>query len=271
MPMVQNQDGSYVEFDKLSADAQEAYRKRTMTPEQYAAYRQKVQAGVDPNAKVKVLAKGADAINQYTGGGNKTFREQLGDLANRLRNTTAPQLGGPTAQAQEGPNAGVQSRTLQMLLDAASGKVVTAAERQAAQSAQRAAASQGSIAASATQRGAPTGAAYRQAANQTAAIQSRAANEAAQLRAQQQAAAQSILAQASGQARQQDQSGSQFNVSQLNEAQRTNLEAKLRALGITTPAQVQALIAAATSKDDPAMWERVLAGIANATPLLGSL
>lgn len=270
MPMVQNQDGSYVEFDKLSADAQEAYRKRTMTPEQYAAYRQKVQAGVDPNAKVKVLAKGADAINQYTGGG-KTFREQLGDLANRLRNTTAPQLEGPTAQAQEGPNAVVQSRTLQMLLDAASGKVVTAAERQAAQSAQRAAASQGSLAASATQRGAPTGAAYRQAANQTAAIQSRAANEAAQLRAQQQAAAQSILAQASGQARQQDQSGSQFNVSQLNEAQRTNLEAKLRSLGITTPAQVQALIAAATSKDDPAMWERVLAGIANATPLLGSL
>jgi len=131
----------------------------------------------------------------------------------------------------------------------------------------RAAGAQASAAAGAGGRGVNAGAAYRNATNNTAAIQAQGARDTATLRAQEQFNATQQLGGVLAQGRAADESMSQFNTGQTNQMSQANLEAKLRAMGITTQAQLQALLGAMGAAG-PGLGTQLLAGGASALPMM---
>jgi hypothetical protein len=179
-------------------------------------------------------------IGLFGGGGAADYEDRLKKLAEGYRQRQAPQMG---AAAQSGYSdfRRNQAGLVSQLESMARGEGPSAAALQMREAMDRAAGSQASGVAGAGGRGVNAGAAFRNASNNTAAIQAQGARDTATLRAQEQMNAVGMLGQAVAQGRAADENNNQFNAGQTNQVAQANLDAKLRALGINTQAELQAL------------------------------
>lgn len=200
------------------------------------------------------------------GGGAGSYEDRLKALSNKYGNRRAPQMG-PAAQGSLSQFRQNQAALIAQLEAMGRGEGPSAATVQMREAMDRASAAQASGAAGAGGRGVNAGAAYRQAANNTAAITSQGARDTSTLRAQEQYQALQYLAQTVGQARQQDEAMTAFNAAQRNEGARANLVASMQTLGINTDAELKALLAA-LGVAGPGMGTQIMAGGATAAPML---
>lgn len=205
------------------------------------------------------------ALGYFGGGGTQDeYRKQLDRLAQGYGSRQAPQAG----QAQYGSTSGFrqnQAGLVSQLEAMARGQGPSAASIQMREAMDRAAGAQASAAAGAGGRGVNSGAAFRNASNNTAAIQAQGARDTATLRAQEQMSAMGQLGQVINQGRGADESMSQFNAGQANNMELANLQAKLQSLGLNDEAQLKALMAA-LGQQTPGAGTQILAGGAQAFP-----
>lgn len=145
-------------------------------------------------------------------------------------------------QAHQGPEYGRWQVPLADRLQAlAEGRGPSAAQHQMQDAMARAASSQGSLARGAASRGVGAGAAFRQAANQTAALQSQGARDAGLMRVQEQLGANQLLGGVAQGMRDSGDRLRQFNVGQRNLAALQNRGMDIQALtgaagtGTTSP------------------------------------
>jgi len=192
------------------------------------------------------------------------YRKQLDALSRGFGNRTAPQMG-YTNQASYSQFRTNQAGLISQLEAMARGEGPSAAALQMRDAMDRAAATQASAAAGAGGRGVNAGAAFRQSANNTAAIQQQGARDTATLRAQEQLNAIQQLGGVINQGRSADEGMNQFNAGQLNDTSRFNIQAQLQQLGLNDNAQLQALMAALGAAPKP-MGTSILAGGASALP-----
>lgn len=180
-------------------------------------------------------------------GGQSQYQDQLKQLAQQYSGRQAPQAGYSDFR-------GNQAGLIAQLEAAARGEGPSAAAMQMRDAMDKAVAAQTSAAAGAGGRGVNPGAAYRQAADNSAAIMQQNNRDTAVLRAQEQATARGQLGGVIAQGRGADE---QINVA--------NMEAKLRQLGLNDEAQLKALMGAMGAAG-PGMGTQILAGGANAFP-----
>jgi hypothetical protein len=206
----------------------------------------------------------AGGLGGYYGSqGTDPYQEQLKQLAAGYGSRTAPQMA-----ASQGQLSGFrtnQAGLIAQLEAMARGQGPSAATMQMREAMDRAAGAQASAAAGAGGRGVNSGAALRNASNNTAAIQAQGARDTGLMRVNEQLGATSMLGQAVAQGRAADENMSQFNASQQNQTSQGNMNAQLQAMGINTPAQLQALLAAMGAAG-PAMGTQLLAGGASSVP-----
>lgn len=204
-------------------------------------------------------------LGGYFGGqGGASYEEQLKKLAAGYGNRTAPQAG-PAAQGQNSDFRRNQAGLIAQLEAMGRGEGPSAAAMQMREAMDRSAGAQASAAAGAGGRGVNAGAALRQAAGNTAAIQAQGARDTGLMRVQEQLGATNQLGQVVAQGRAADENTSQFNAGAQNQMAQANLSAQLQALGINTQAQLQSLMAAMGAAG-PGMGTQLLAGGANAVP-----
>lgn len=192
------------------------------------------------------------------------YEERLRKLAAGYGNRQAPQTG-PAAQGGYSDFRRNQAGLIAQLEAMARGEGPSAAAIQMREAMDRAAGAQASAAAGAGGRGVNAGAALRNAMNNTAAIQQQGARDTATLRAQEQFNATGMLGQAVAQGRAADESMNQFNAGAQNDVARANLEAKLRAMGINTDAELQATLSA-MGAHGPGIGTQLLGAGASAVP-----
>ncbi len=194
------------------------------------------------------------------------YRKQLEALSAKYGNMKAPQAG-PAAQSGYSQFRGNQAALMSQLEAMGRGEGPSAAAIQMREAMDRAAGAQASGAAGAGGRGVNAGAAFRTASNNTAAITAQGARDTATLRAQEQFNALQQLGQVINQGRGADESTNMFNAGQNNDMQRANLTAQLQHMGITTDAQLKALLASMGAAG-PGMGTQILAGGASALPFM---
>ena len=204
------------------------------------------------------------ALGYFGGGGQADYRAQLDRLAAGYGNRQAPQAGA-ASQANYSGFRSNQAGLISQLEAMARGQGPSAAAIQMREAMDRAAGSQASAAAGAGGRGVNAGAAFRNASNNTAAVQAQGARDTATLRAQEQMNAMGQLGQVTAQGRAADEGINQFNAGAQNDMQLANLQAKLKTLGLNDEAQLRALMAAMGSAG-PGMGTQILAGGASAMP-----
>ncbi len=199
-------------------------------------------------------------------GGNpqEEMRKKLLALSQGFGRMQAPQMGAAAQSAQSGL-AGNRAGLIAQLEAQAAGNGPSAAQGQMREAMDRASASQASAAAGAGGRGVNAGAALRSATNNTAAVQAQGARDSSILRAQEQIAATQNLSGVIGQGMQTDNQLGMFNAGQQNDVGMANLSAQLQAMGITSQAQLQALIAAMGGAPG-GTGTAIMAGGAQATP-----
>jgi hypothetical protein len=214
-----------------------------------------------------LVGAGLGALGGYLGGdgGKGKYEAQLKALSDKYANIQAPQMGFQSA-GYSGFRQN-QAGLMQQLSAMGRGEGPSAAAMQMREAMDRAAGAQASAAAGAGGRGVNAGAALRNATNNTAAFQAQGARDTATIRAQEQMAALGQLGQVIGQGRQADESINAFNAGQKNDASRTNAQLNMQALGLSTQAEMQALMAAMGSAP-PGMGTQILAAGASAMPLL---
>jgi hypothetical protein len=200
----------------------------------------------------------------FGGGGQADYQSQLDKLAAGYGKRQAPQAGA-AAQGQNSQFRANQAGLIAQLEAMARGEGPSAASMMMREAMDRAAGSQASAAAGAGGRGVNAGAAFRQATNNTAAIQSQGARDAGLMRVNEQLGAVSQLGQTIAQGRAGDENMSQFNAGQQNNQSLANLQAQLQTLGLNDRAQLQALMQAMGAAG-PGMGTQLLAGGANAVP-----
>jgi hypothetical protein len=193
-----------------------------------------------------------------------SYQDQLKQMQQQFANMSAAQMG-PAAQAQYSQFRQNQAGLISQLEAAANGTGPSAAALQMRQAMDQAAGAQASAAAGAGGRGVNAGAAQRLAMNNTAAIQSKGAADTAIIRAQEQLNARGQLGNAIAQGRSADEGVNEFNAGAQNQNAQANMMAKMQALGISTPAQLQALQLAMQAAG-PGMGTQLLAGGASAIP-----
>lgn len=204
-------------------------------------------------------------LGGYFGGDPQAdYRKQLDALAQGYANRQAPQMG-QAATSQYSGFRGNQAGLISQLEAMARGQGPSAATIQMREAMDRAAGSQASAMAGAGGRGVNAGAAFRNASNNTAAIQAQGARDTATIRAQEQANAMGLLGQTINQGRGADESTNQFNATQQNNQALANLQAKLQTMGLNDEAQLRALMAAMGAAG-PGMGTQILAGGAQAFP-----
>jgi hypothetical protein len=213
------------------------------------------------------IGGGLGFLGGLFGGGSDTgqYQDQLKKLSEGYGRRTAPQGTAQTA----GPSSLVRNRAglIAQLEAMARGEGPSAAQLQMNQAMDRAQSSQASAAAGAGGRGVNAGGALRMAMNNTAAIQSKGAQDAAILRAQEQANAMGQLGSVVGQGINADQTLSSFNAQQQNYMTQANMEAALKQLGLNDEAQLRALLGAmGVEAGKPNMGSAILAGGASAVP-----
>jgi hypothetical protein len=199
-------------------------------------------------------------------GGQSDQNARLAAYDRELRNRQAPQVNG---QFNAGPSQYEQNRgsMLAYLNAQARGLGPSVAANQMRMASDRAVGSQGALAAGAAGRGMSAGAAFRGAANNTAAIQQQGAQDAANARIQEMTNAQGLYANAMGQAVGQTNQASQFNAQQNQQIALANLDAQLRAQGMND-AQRMAILQQYGQQVGPGLGSQILAGGASAMPLL---
>lgn len=190
------------------------------------------------------------------------YQDQFKQLAAQYGNMQAPQMGN-AAQAGYSDFRTNQAGLISQLEQMARGNGPSAASMQMREAMDRAAGAQSSAAAGAGGRGVNAGAALRNASNNTAAFQQGAARDTGLMRVQEQLGATSQLGNVIAQGRGADEGTNQFNAAQQNAAAQANLEAKLKTMGISTQAQLQALMSAA-GVAGPGLGTSLLAGGASA-------
>jgi hypothetical protein len=203
-------------------------------------------------------------IGGFSGNPQEQYRRQLEELSRRYGNRQAPQAG-PAATAGYSGFRTNQAGLIAQLEAMARGEGPSAAAMQMREAMDRAAATQASGAAAAAGRGVNAGAAFRQAANNTAAIQAQGARDTATMRAAEQLNAIQQLGGVINQGRAADEGVSMFNAGQSNQMDLANLQAKLQMLGLNDEAQLRALLAAMGTAPQP-LGTSILAGGAQAFP-----
>ena len=206
----------------------------------------------------------------FGGGGqeqNQKYKDQLAKLATQYGNRQAPQTG-PANLAQASDFRNNQAGLIAQLQAMAAGQGPSAAAIQMREAMDRAAAAQTSAAAGAGGRGVNQGAAYLNAANNSAAITAQGARDTAVLRAQEQNNAIGQLGQVVGQARGADEGLSQFNANAQNQGNIANLQAQLQQLGLNDESQLRALLGAVGVNAGPGLGAQILAGGASALPAI---
>lgn len=204
-------------------------------------------------------------LGGYFGGSPaSSYQGQLQTLADQYGNRQAPQAGA-ASQSAYSDFRNNQTGLISMLQGMANGTGPSAASLQMREAMDRAAGAQASAAAGAGGRGVNAGAAYRNAANNTAAVQAQGARDTGLMRVQEQLGATNQLGQVVGQARGQDEGNNQFNAGQNNATNLANLQAKLTSLGINTDAQLKALMGAIGAAG-PGLGTQILAGGASMMP-----
>lgn len=204
------------------------------------------------------------ALGYFGGSGKSGYENQLKQLASGYANRQAPQAG----MAQQGAYSGFrqnQAGLVSQLEAMARGQGPSAAAIQMRDAMDRAAGAQSSAVAGAGGRGVNAGAAYRNASNNTAAIQAQGSRDMATLRAQEQMNAMGQLGGVINQGRASDESMNQFNANSQNQVALANLQAKLQTLGLNDEAQLRALMGAMGAAG-PGMGTQILAGGASALP-----
>ncbi len=197
---------------------------------------------------------------------NQQYKDQLEALSRGYSNRAAPQVGPAGSAAYSGFRRN-QAGLVAQLEAMARGEGPSAAQIQMREAMDRAAAAQSSAAAGAGGRGVNAGAALRQAANNTAAIQAQGARDTATLRAQEQFNALNQLGQSVAQGRAADEGINQFNTAQGNQFQLANLQAKLQMIGLNDEAQLRAVLGLlGAPQPGPGMGTQLLAGGASMVP-----
>jgi hypothetical protein len=194
------------------------------------------------------------------------YRDALNKLSQGYGRRTAPQGTAMTAGASQ---LGANRSALVAQLEAmARGDGPSAAQMQMRDAMDRAAGAQASAAAGAGGRGVNAGAAYRNAANNTAAIMSQGNRDMATLRAQEQANAMGQLGQVVGQGINSDNSLATWNAGAQNQMQQANMQSALQQMGLNDESQLKALLAAMGGEmsKGPGMGTSILAGGAQAVP-----
>jgi hypothetical protein len=213
------------------------------------------------------VGAGLGGLAGYFGGDPKSqYQKQLQQLAQKYGRMQAPQAG-PASQAGMSGFRQNQAGLVSQLEAMGRGEGPSAAQIQMREAMDRAAGAQASAAAGAGGRGVNAGAALRGAMNNTAAIQAQGARDTATLRAQEQFNALQQLGQVVGQGRGQDEQLGMFNAGQQNDMTRANLQAAMQTLGISTEAELKALMAA-MGMAGPGLGTQILAGGASAFPML---
>jgi hypothetical protein len=203
---------------------------------------------------------GSDPADQQ-----KKYAEQLQKLSAGYGNRAAPQAGA-AAQGQYSGFRQNQAGLISQLEAMARGEGPSAAQMQMREAMDRAAGAQSSAMAGAGGRGVNAGAAFRNASNNTAAVQAQGARDTATIRAQEQLNAYGQLGQAINQGRGADENMNQFNAGAQNQMAMANLQAQLQTLGLNDEAQLRALMAAMGANTGPGLGTQILAGGASAFP-----
>lgn len=198
------------------------------------------------------------------GSGQDDYRKQLDQLAAGYGKRTAPQVG-PAAQGNNSGFRQNQAGLISQLEAMARGEGPSAAQMQMREAMDRATGAQAGAAAGAGGRGVNSGAALRNATNNTAAIQSQGARDTGLMRVNEQMGAIGQLGQTVAQGRAADENMSQFNAGQQNQLSMGNLDAQLQMLGLNDRAQLQALMAAMGAAG-PGIGTQIMAGGASAAP-----
>lgn len=196
--------------------------------------------------------------------GQSQYQDQLKRLAAYYQHRTGPQAG-PASQGAYSGFRQNQAGLIAQLEAMARGDGPSAAALQMREGMDKATAAQTSAATGAGGRGVNSGAALRNATNNSAAIMSQGNRDMGTLRAQEQANAVGMLGQVIGQGRSADEGMNQFNAGQQNNMSQANLSAQMQAMGINTQAQLQALMAAMGAAG-PGMGTQLLAGGASMFP-----
>jgi hypothetical protein len=201
-------------------------------------------------------------------GGDPTseYRKRLMQLEQEFANQNAPQAGA-ASQAQNSQFRGNQAALISQLEAISRGRGPSLATQQMQQSTQRLAGNQAALASGAAGRGVNSGAAFRQASNATSAIGSQAAADTGMMRTQEQLGALQQLGLNIHGARQQDESNAQFNAGQNNQVMLANLDAQLRAQGVSDQLRMQILMGAMAGAG-PGVGTQLLAGGASMFPYL---
>lgn len=195
------------------------------------------------------------------------IQAKLQQLADGYQGRAAPQTG-PAAAVNQSSIRQNQAGLIAQLESMANGTGPSAAAIQMREAMDRAAAAQTSAIAGSGGRGINQGAAYLNAANNTAAIQAQGARDTATIRAQEQLNAVGQLGQNLAQVRGADDQMSQFQASTANQIALANLQAQLQTMALNDEAQLKALYGAlgANVNPGPGLGDQILAGGANALP-----
>jgi hypothetical protein len=206
-------------------------------------------------------------LGQHGADPNEKYKKQLAELAKSFQGRQAPQIGDPASQAGYSDMRGNQAGLVSQLEAMARGEGPSAAAIQMREAMDRAVAAQTSAVAGAGGRGVNQGAAYLNAANNSAAITAQGARDTATLRAQEQSNALGQLGQVIGQGRAQDENVNQFNAGANNQFSLANLQAQLQTLGLNDEGQLKALLGIlGAAPPGPGLGSQVLAGGATALP-----
>lgn len=217
------------------------------------------------------IGGGLGLLTGFLGGSgpdpNEKYKKQLEELAKGFANRQAPQITTPAATASNSEFRGNQAGLIAQLEAMARGEGPSAAAIQMREAMDRAVAAQTSGAAGAGGRGVNQGAAFLNAANNSAAITAQGARDTATLRAQEQANAVGQLSGAIAAGRGADENINQSNAAASNQFSLANLQAQLQTLGLNDAGQLQALLGIlGAAPPGPGLGTQVLAGGASALP-----
>lgn len=196
--------------------------------------------------------------------GASAYQDSLKKLAAKYGSMQAPQAG-PAAQSGYSQFRGNQAGLAAQLEAMGRGEGPSAAALQMREAMDRAAGAQASAAAGAGGRGVNAGAAFRTAANNTAAIQAQGARDTATMRAAEQLAAIQQLGGVLNQGRIADEATNQFNAGATNDVSKLNAQLAMQKLGLSSEMELKALMAAMQSAG-PGLGSQILAGGAMAFP-----
>lgn len=191
------------------------------------------------------IGAGAGALLGGLGGwfgsqGSGGYEDQLKKLAQYYQNRSAPQAG-MASQAENSGFRANQAGLISQLEAMARGQGPSAAALQMREAMDRASGAQASGAVGAGGRGVNAGAAFRNASNNTAAVQAQGARDTMMGRVGEQLGAIGQLSNTIAQGRGADEGTSQFNASQANQTNLANLQAQLQMYGQNDQSQLQAL------------------------------